>query len=73
MDKVVHSILVSSEIVIARKEFLKSKEIIIHPDTETLRKNTLLSISEVLNMKNINCLITERVKDFILKSYDLIS
>ncbi|KQN47672.1 hypothetical protein ASE93_10295 [Serratia sp. Leaf50] len=66
LDKVVHSILVSHEILNARKTFLTAGNVTIHPPTNTLRENTKRSISEILDLENLDNLISKRTKDFIL-------
>lgn len=68
LDKVVHSILVSHEILNARKTFLTVGNVTIHPPTNILRENTKRSISEILELKNLDNLITPRTKDFILSA-----
>ncbi|PHM45567.1 aKG-HExxH-type peptide beta-hydroxylase [Xenorhabdus miraniensis] len=66
LDKVVHSILVSHEILNARQKFLNAGNVTIHPKTNILKKNTNQSIAEILGMKNLNNLITNRTKEFIM-------
>jgi len=68
LDKVVHSILVSHEILNARKKFLTVGNVTIHPPTNILRENTKRSISEILELNNLDNLITQRTKDFILSA-----
>jgi len=50
MDKVVHSIIVSTEILLARHEFLPANDDLrLHPKSELLRAQTLDAIASVLN------------------------
>lgn len=51
MDKVIHSVLVSMEILYARKNYLPytSEEGLVHPLTSTLTKNVENSLSSVLD------------------------
>lgn len=55
MDKVVHSIVVSAEVLLARSRFLKSNhsEISVHPSCEKLKQSTLTAIESVLEHKNL--------------------
>lgn len=50
MDKVIHSILVSMEILFARKNYLpfKNEENLVHPNSVSLMKSVQASISSVL-------------------------
>lgn len=68
LDKVVHSILVSHEILNARRNYLESDMVTIHPATDVLKRNTINSITETLAMKNLEHLITKRTRDFLLKA-----
>lgn len=70
LDKVIHSILVSHEILNARKHYLEPCRITIHPPTDVLKKNTINSITETLAMKNLDNLITQRTRDFLLKAQE---
>lgn len=62
LDKVVHSIIVSTEILLSRQRFLDVKGITIHPQTEILKRNTLAAIDDVLNLQEIDKVITNRTK-----------
>ncbi|WP_323837558.1 aKG-HExxH-type peptide beta-hydroxylase [Photorhabdus africana] len=68
LDKVVHSILVSHEILNARRNYLESDMVTIHPATDVLKRNTINSIAETLAMKNLDNLVTKRTRDFLLKA-----
>lgn len=70
LDKVVHSILVSHEILNARRNYLESDMVTIHPATDVLKRNTINSITETLAMKNLEHLVTKRTRDFLLKAQD---
>ncbi|MCL6326118.1 aKG-HExxH-type peptide beta-hydroxylase [Pectobacterium polaris] len=73
LDKVVHSILVSHEILNARRNYLESDMVTIHPATDILKNNTINSIAEILAMKNLDDLITKRTRGFLLKAQDNLS
>jgi ATP-dependent exoDNAse (exonuclease V) alpha subunit len=62
LDKVIHSIVVSTEILLFRQTKSGSKSLsTIHPSTEILRQNTLQSIDSVLALKNLKSLVRDRV------------
>ena len=58
LDKVVHSIVVSTEVLLARAHFLGEHDVIIHPDSATMRQNSLHSIDEVLALPRLNKVVT---------------
>lgn len=63
LDKVIHSIVVASEILGARRSFLHSdEETAIHPATDALIRDTLASIGSVEGLKNIGTLITPHLR-----------
>jgi hypothetical protein len=68
LDKVVHSIIVATEILLARKTFLKSPGLLVHPDSETLKRQTLNSISSVMELNNLDDVLTPWTIELILKS-----
>jgi hypothetical protein len=55
MDKVVHSILVSTEILHARSTYLPNVEPLhVHPDSATLATNTLAAVDSVLTHERLS-------------------
>lgn len=73
MDKVVHSIIVASEIIIARDRFLGCANVSVHPASEILRKNINLSIEDVISMPQLNHLISNRIECLLIKAYKTIN
>lgn len=68
IDKVMHSILVATELLITRSGFLKDNGVInVHPDSNTLRQNALHSIESIKGVKNIKSLMTVRGFDLLEK------
>jgi hypothetical protein len=65
LDKVVHSIIVSSEIILSRKSFLGENNVKIHPKTEQLIEDTNKSIKSVFEMPNLEELVTPRVVELL--------
>ena len=65
LDKVVHSIAVAVEIIIARKNIFKGLSVTAHPSTEILKKQVCDAISDVQNLNNINELITPWTKELL--------
>lgn len=58
LDKVVHSVAVSTELLLARRSFLGERAVMVHPDTDTMTERTLRSIDEILLMPNRDKVIT---------------
>lgn len=67
LDKVVHSVVVSTEILLARSSFLKSDSVSIHPNSKIMLDKTLSSIDSVFNMKKLDHIITQRSIDILFK------
>ncbi|OGQ47496.1 MAG: hypothetical protein A3I05_02355 [Deltaproteobacteria bacterium RIFCSPLOWO2_02_FULL_44_10] len=65
LDKVVHSVAVSTEILLARRSFLPPVEIIIHPDSQTLEKQTLFAIDDVFKLKKLEKVLTPWTIDLL--------
>ena len=57
LDKVVHSIVVSTEIIVARKTFIGRHSVTIHPSTEIMTTQTQSSIASVLALPNLNTVL----------------
>ena len=53
LDKVVHSIVFSTEIIIARQNFLGRQPVTIHPSSEVMISQTKSSIESVLALRNL--------------------
>jgi hypothetical protein len=62
LDKVVHSIVVSTEILLARQTFLPPKQIHIHPESEVICSQTEIAIDSVLQSKNLDRVVTPWTK-----------
>ncbi|WP_419241289.1 aKG-HExxH-type peptide beta-hydroxylase [Cardinium endosymbiont of Nabis limbatus] len=60
LDKVVHSIIVATEIILARNRFLPQQETKVHGTSKNLMDKTLTAIKETMRMANINELLSER-------------
>lgn len=58
LDKVVHSVVVSTELLLARRSFLRGAAVTIHPDSPTMTARSLRSIDEVLSLSNRDAVIT---------------
>ena len=66
LDKVVHSIVVGAEMIIARHKFLSNHaETVNHPTTKMLQVDTLAAIDSVYGLPNIDDLITLHMRDII--------
>ncbi|RYF48001.1 MAG: hypothetical protein EOO38_11045 [Cytophagaceae bacterium] len=66
MDKVVHSILVSFEILSARKEYFgPAAGPLIHPSDEALRENLKISIDSVLEHPLLSQVCKQRTIDLV--------
>jgi hypothetical protein len=73
LDKVIHSIVVSSEILNSRRCFLGENSVSIHPNTQNLLQNTLNSIEDVRKMLNRDAVITEHTLDIINRCEEVIN
>lgn len=59
LDKVIHSIIVGASLVDARNRFLDNHQrTIVHPSTPELQQDTLAAIASVMELRNIEDLIT---------------
>ena len=67
MDKVVHSIIVGTEILLARRSFMNLGGVTVHPKTDVLERQVLASIEDVFNSRSVNDVLTERTL-FLLHS-----
>jgi len=58
LDKVVHSVAVSTEIILARQTFLGTQNVSLHPSTALMLKQTGLSIRSIFELPNLESLLT---------------
>lgn len=66
LDKVVHSILVCTELFRLRQAHPKESAIAkIHPPTESLRVNTIAAIQSVYSLPGINHMVRPRVQELL--------
>lgn len=64
LDKVIHSIVVATELLLARYRFLGEEEnLTVHPDSRTIARNTLTSISSVFELPNIRDITSDHLLD----------
>lgn len=61
LDKVVHSIVVATEILEARRKFLGHERTSIHPPTDAMVRETLSAVSSFEALPNLEQLVTPRV------------
>lgn len=63
LDKVVHSIVVSTEILAARRSYLGDNgKTTIHPASEALVRDTIAAAESVAQLPNINSLVTPHIR-----------
>jgi hypothetical protein len=68
MDKVVHSIIVSTEVLLSRRILsLPEDDVKLHPKSPALAKNILESVESVLSMENHRSLMTDWTLEMILR------
>ncbi|MBX9889740.1 MAG: hypothetical protein K2X94_00510 [Amoebophilaceae bacterium] len=69
LDKVLHSIVVSVEIILSRNKVFKNQNQsnVLHPDTSTLIRQTRQSITKILAMINIKSMLSHRAFDLLEK------
>jgi hypothetical protein len=72
LDKVVHSIVVSTEIILARDSFLGNQRVSLHPSTEVMLQQTILSIGSVFDLKNLDDLLTPWSIDIVKRCNDIL-
>lgn len=66
LDKVVHSIVVASEILAGRESFLPpSGATTVHPSSRKMREETLRAISSVYDLPNLSELVMPRALDIL--------
>lgn len=66
MDKVLHSIVVSTEILHARAKYLPNVDrLVVHPQSKSLRESTLVSIESVLAHPNLNEICKPRAIELV--------
>jgi hypothetical protein len=75
MDKVIHSVLVSMEILYARRNYLPptDESKLIHPDSNALAANIRASIDSVLNHPYLTQVCTERTIELMQGAQDAIA
>lgn len=72
LDKVVHSIAVSTELLLARRRFLAPGPVVVHPGSEALTARTLRSIDEVLRMPSVDKVVTPWTIELLERCQDAI-
>lgn len=67
LDKVVHSIIVAAELASARERLFQHDEsqVAVHPDTETILKDTIASCESVLQLRNLTELLSDRTIELV--------
>ncbi|TSJ81272.1 MAG: HEXXH motif-containing putative peptide modification protein [Candidatus Cardinium sp.] len=68
LDKVVHSIIVATEIILARNKFLTQQETKVHATSKDLMAKAVAAIKETMRMANINELLSERTRKMLEKA-----
>lgn len=72
LDKVVHSIVVASEVLEARRQYLKERgPSKIHPSTEVLMADTKVAIESVFALPNLGDLITPHMRKVLDKCAEI--
>lgn len=73
IDKVLHSIIVAVELILARRDYLgEPKEHYVHPSSDKLLFQALNSIKSLYNLPNYNELMTDRGKYIVSRCEELI-
>lgn len=71
MDKVVHSIIVGTEILMSRESFLQySNKVQVHPNSKILAKNIILACESIFALKNYEKVVTQRTIDLVCECKD---
>ena len=66
LDKVVHSIVVSTDLILSRGRFLRGLEgVRIHPSTQALRESTQEALASVHALPDLPALITPRLRQIL--------
>ncbi|MEU9418386.1 HEXXH motif-containing putative peptide modification protein [Streptomyces sp. NPDC048272] len=67
LDKVIHSIVVATELVTARERYLGhgGSELEVHPESHKILEDTLASCASVLALENLEKLVSDRAIDFV--------
>lgn len=68
LDKVVHSIVVAVELLVAREDFIKDSypgRCTVHPGSSELANNTDIAINSVLKLKNLDNLLAPRAIEIL--------
>lgn len=67
LDKVVHSIIVATELVYARSNLFRhnESEVAVHPDTATILRETLASCESVMGLPNVDELASKRAQELV--------
>lgn len=70
LDKVIHSMAVATEIVLARQSFLgSSSKVSVHPESRIIQENVLRSFDSLQALQNYDQLTTERSRDIAQRCY----
>lgn len=66
LDKVVHSIVVGTELLCARYKYLNNHlPTLVHPSTKQLQLDTIAAIKSVCELRNIDDLITRHMREIV--------
>jgi hypothetical protein len=66
LDKVIHSIVVATEILAARRRYLRHDgETVIHPPTDAMAQEILTSIRSVEALPNLDALVTPHLRSVV--------
>lgn len=66
LDKSIHSILVATELLLARRRFLgEPEDLTVHPASEVMAANTLKAVESVFGLENIRDITSERLLGFV--------
>jgi hypothetical protein len=66
LDKSIHSIVVATELLFARRDFLgEADDLTIHPPSQELAKNTVVAADSVLALPRVNEMTSERLLGFV--------
>lgn len=74
LDKVVHSIIVATEIILARKTILNiDEERTVHPSTEKMLDSIFQSFESINNLKNKNIVLKPRTFEILNKCIEKVN
>jgi hypothetical protein len=73
LDKVVHSIVVATELLLCRQRFLGERsEVTVHPKSHLLQQDALNALASVFALPNLQDLVRPRVIQILLAAEDAI-